>query len=228
MQQSSIQRRISVPVIVQLQRFHEARRCFSQNTGGGAGAEHHEAFLKQMQELQAERDTLFGFTDDDRNGWANNSKDHQFDHSFLDEINQARDKHYSSSSDATQSDTSELSDIAETQLPDTNNNKNNNHDGFAGLSHLSTDGTSVHMVNVGDKQVTSRVAVAQSIVILPHAVIKAFHKKENVHDLVGPKGPIFATAKVAGIMAAKYVFVCLPASAFLRDSLTFGLMFLMT
>jgi hypothetical protein len=193
--------------VVHLQPYQEARRFFSRK----GGQEHHEEFLKQIQELQSERETLFGFTDDDRNGWTN-SKDHQFDESFLEKMNQARDHQFSDTTSPSLSsgaDKKSESDIADTvpvqdsaSFDDANNNA-----GFAGLSHLSTDGTSVHMVNVGDKKVTARVAVAQSKVILPDAVIKAFVQldKENNADLVGPKGPIFATAKVAGILAAKYV-----------------------
>jgi MoaC family len=191
-----------------LQRDQTAWRCFSQKNKGGT--EHHEEFLKQMQELQAERDTLFGFTDDDRSGWSK-SKGHQFDPSFLNEINQARDDHFSndaSSSLSVLADYGSGADSEETikvQNSTILENDNSNNAGFAGLSHLSTDGTSIHMVHVGEKKVTSRVAVAQSKVILPDAVIKALvHDTRNV-DLVGPKGPIFATAKVAGIMAAKYV-----------------------
>jgi MoaC family len=199
----------------------QAMRCFSQKTTGTTGAEQqHAEFLKQMQELQAERDTLFGFNDSDRNAWASVSKDHQFDRSFLDEINQARRDHHDSSADTMLSDTrsAESSDIEATTLSAETKKNNDNNVGYAGLSHLSTDGTSVRMVNVGDKQVTSRVAVAQSQVLLPDIVIQAFRRRrpppDNAlyDDLVGPKGPIFATAKVAGIMAAKYVFFFLPTA----------------
>lgn len=206
----SLARSASVADALHLRRYQqEVRRCFSQK----GGQEHYEEFLKQMQELQSERETLFGFTDDDRNGWTN-SKDHQFDQSFLEEINQARHHQFTDTASPSLSSGADMkshSDIAETvtvqdspSFDDANDNV-----GFAGLSHLSTNGASVHMVNVGDKKVTARVAVAQSKVILPDAVLKAFVQQDNMGnhdaDLVGPKGPIFATAKVAGIMAAKYV-----------------------
>ena len=55
------------------------------------------------------------------------------------------------------------------------------------------------MVDVGDKQITEREAVARSIVSLPGEIIEQF--KDN--DIHTKKGPVFQTATLAGIMAAK-------------------------
>jgi cyclic pyranopterin phosphate synthase len=82
------------------------------------------------------------------------------------------------------------------------------HESF---SHLSEDGRSIHMVDVGGKEVTARMAHAQSKVILPQSVLEAFgllgvtssSSSSSDEEMVGPKGPIFTTAKLAGIMAAK-------------------------
>ncbi|CAJ1937916.1 unnamed protein product [Cylindrotheca closterium] len=74
------------------------------------------------------------------------------------------------------------------------------------FSHVSQDGDSVHMVDVGHKQVTTRMAEAQTKVILPASVMEAFGldaTSSHKNELIGPKGPILATAKLAGIMAAK-------------------------
>mmetsp|Transcript_23733 Transcript_23733/g.58173 ORF Transcript_23733/g.58173 Transcript_23733/m.58173 type:complete len:202 (+) Transcript_23733:160-765(+) len=77
------------------------------------------------------------------------------------------------------------------------------------FSHVSQDGDSVHMVDVGHKQVTTRMAEAQTKVILPDSVMEAFgldhatSSSSQTKELIGPKGPILATAKLAGIMAAK-------------------------
>ena len=70
------------------------------------------------------------------------------------------------------------------------------------LTHLTADGKNVHMVDVGAKNVTKRVAVAESKVVFPPEVLEAFSTTQP-DEMVGPKGPIFATAKIAGIMAAK-------------------------
>jgi cyclic pyranopterin monophosphate synthase len=94
------------------------------------------------------------------------------------------------------------------------------HDAF---SHVSVDGTSVHMVDVGHKAITQRMAHARAQVELPPSVVKAFLQPppppqnnnneigvNDVQELVGPKGPIFATAKIAGIMAAKQTSSLIP------------------
>ena len=72
------------------------------------------------------------------------------------------------------------------------NNKQNNN----GFTHIDSDG-SAHMVDVGDKKTTNRVAVASSEIIM---------EKETL-DLIQnggfEKGDVLGVAKVAGIMAAK-------------------------
>ena len=53
------------------------------------------------------------------------------------------------------------------------------------------------MIDVGDKPVTRRRAVARAQVILPE------HVRARVADGTLPKGDVLAVARVAGIMAAK-------------------------
>ena len=55
------------------------------------------------------------------------------------------------------------------------------------------------MVDVGDKNVTHRVARARALVDLPPPVARQLKGDE----LISRKGPVFQTAVVAGIMAAK-------------------------
>ena len=55
------------------------------------------------------------------------------------------------------------------------------------------------MVDVSGKQVTLRTATARSVVVLPAEVLQ--HLTNG--DLVSKKGPVFQTAIIAGIMAAK-------------------------
>lgn len=64
------------------------------------------------------------------------------------------------------------------------------------LSHLDDKG-SVHMVDVGDKNVTSRIAVAEGYIEAEIATLDLVFKGEL------PKGDVIATAKLSGIMAAK-------------------------
>jgi cyclic pyranopterin phosphate synthase len=66
------------------------------------------------------------------------------------------------------------------------------------LSHLDKQGNP-NMVDVSEKQVTHRTATARSVVVLPAEVLQ--HLTNG--DLVSKKGPVFQTAIIAGIMAAK-------------------------
>ncbi len=53
------------------------------------------------------------------------------------------------------------------------------------------------MVDVSQKDETHRVAVAESTVLMSHTVLDALHNDGL------PKGDLFATARIAGIQAAK-------------------------
>jgi cyclic pyranopterin phosphate synthase len=66
------------------------------------------------------------------------------------------------------------------------------------FSHLDSNGNPA-MVDVSDKAITSRTATAQSIVILTDEIIEQF----TDGDIMTKKGPVFQTANLAGIMAAK-------------------------
>lgn len=62
------------------------------------------------------------------------------------------------------------------------------------------------MVDVGEKKVTHRVAVAQSIVVLDEEIIKQLVGD----DIQTRKGPVFQTAILAGIMGAKKTSELIP------------------
>ena len=64
------------------------------------------------------------------------------------------------------------------------------------LTHLDERGNA-QMVDVGDKQVTSRTAVATGAVYMQPATLAA------IRDGDLPKGDVLAAARIAGIMAAK-------------------------
>lgn len=66
------------------------------------------------------------------------------------------------------------------------------------LTHINDKGNPA-MVDVTEKKVTQRVAVARSIVSLPDAVL--VHLTDG--DLQTKKGSVFQVAIIAGIMAAK-------------------------
>jgi cyclic pyranopterin phosphate synthase len=66
------------------------------------------------------------------------------------------------------------------------------------FTHLGENGQPA-MVNVAAKAVTLRTAVARSIVVMPPAVLQHFADGQ----IRSPKGAVFQTAIIAGIMAAK-------------------------
>ncbi len=75
----------------------------------------------------------------------------------------------------------------------------------SGLTHLdSNDRPS--MVDVGEKEITHRIAVAQARVRLPQEVAAALRASGHRTK----KGPVFDTAIIAGVMAAKRTHELIP------------------
>ena len=74
-----------------------------------------------------------------------------------------------------------------------------------GLTHLDSDNRP-SMVDVGGKEATHRVAVAEARVQLPPNVAEAL--RESGHRT--KKGPVFDTAIIAGVMAAKRTHELIP------------------
>jgi cyclic pyranopterin monophosphate synthase len=66
------------------------------------------------------------------------------------------------------------------------------------FTHLDAAGNP-SMVDVGAKPVTRRTAKAQSIVVLDEVILQHFSND----DIQTKKGPVFQTAIIAGVMAAK-------------------------
>ncbi|MGH8211464.1 MAG: cyclic pyranopterin monophosphate synthase MoaC [Steroidobacteraceae bacterium] len=75
----------------------------------------------------------------------------------------------------------------------------------SGLTHLDSNNRPA-MVDVGAKEVTHRVAVAEARVRLPRTVARALRKSGHRTK----KGPVFDTAIVAGVMAAKRTHELIP------------------
>jgi len=71
------------------------------------------------------------------------------------------------------------------------------------LTHLDEHGAA-HMVDVSDKEMTAREAVAEAIIVLSAEAFAA------VMDGSAPKGDVLATARIAGIMAAKKTSELIP------------------
>lgn len=202
-----------------------ALRCFTSSSWGNnddnnhdnsdapSSADQHALFEQQMEEMKAEREALFGFTQEDKDGWTN-AAGHQHDASFMDLVNQAREKEAAAAEELALDDdddpvlykTDETSssagaDAASTPLVSLEDMTTKKAVSTSTLTHLTSDGKDVRMVNIGTKEVTERVAVAETKVIFPPEVLESLTTQSD--EMVGPKGPIFATAKIAGIMAAK-------------------------
>jgi cyclic pyranopterin phosphate synthase len=209
--------------------------------------DHTSIYQDVSEEQKEERELLFAFTSHERAAWGDiPTKDSM--KRLLDDIAQAREAaeaaaaaaadttktkqppppppppppldHSSTTTSTTEMDKNETTQQQSQSQPQ---QYQQHHESF---SHVSDDGNSIHMVDVGNKKVTPRMAHAQTKVLLPPSVLKAFgvvihdhdhdHDDDNnndkdsdivsstdVNELIGPKGPIFATAKIAGIMAAK-------------------------
>ncbi len=77
---------------------------------------------------------------------------------------------------------------------------------MAELSHFNAAGEA-HMVDVGDKDVTRRVAVAEGWIVMQPATL------ERVVAGAHAKGDVLGVARVAGIMAAKRTADLIPLRA---------------
>lgn len=71
------------------------------------------------------------------------------------------------------------------------------------LTHLDATGAA-HMVDVGDKAHTSREAVAEGRVVMAPETLRL------IREGLAKKGDVIATARIAGIMAAKKTHELIP------------------
>jgi cyclic pyranopterin monophosphate synthase len=76
---------------------------------------------------------------------------------------------------------------------------------FSDFTHLD-DKNQPTMVDIGDKKVSKRTAHARSIITLPPPLFSLLTGGE----ILAPKGPVFATAIIAGTMAAKKTHDIIP------------------
>jgi cyclic pyranopterin monophosphate synthase len=73
------------------------------------------------------------------------------------------------------------------------------------FTHISSSGNP-QMVDVSEKQVTARVAKAEATVFLGKEIMSLMAGEE----LITKKGPVFQTAIIAGVMAAKRTHELIP------------------
>jgi len=73
------------------------------------------------------------------------------------------------------------------------------------LTHIDGDGNP-KMVDISDKAITERIAVAESIVEVPKEVMDCLEEGE----ITTKKGPVFQTSIIAGVMGAKKTSELIP------------------
>jgi len=165
-------------------------------SGNDDAGNQHVDFEKQLLELKEERQSLFGFSQEEVSAWSTKGGNpHSHSSAFVQKIERARtaaqQQEVMTKEMAAKED--ETTTLTGTQF-----------------THLSPQGDDISMVDVGHKVPTQRVARARSGVVFPPAVMEAFEVVAATGDMVGPKGPIFATAKLAGIMGAKRTAELIP------------------
>ncbi len=78
------------------------------------------------------------------------------------------------------------------------------------LTHIDASGNPA-MVDVGDKPITSRLARARGIVVLPENVLQQLSATGDASpEIYTRKGPVFQTAIIAGTMAVKKTSELIP------------------
>ena len=148
-------------------------RAWLTTTNGGSGetlsaAEQHALFEKQMEDLKVEREAIFGFTEEDQNAWTNAGGDHKHSASFMEMIDEARrEQDFEESSGKTTT----TNPFTQQRKDSSSNLENNTLFVNNPLTHLTHDGRDVRMVDVGAKEATKRVAVAESKVVFPPEVL---------------------------------------------------------
>lgn len=152
----------------------------------------------EREEMWETRAKVYGFTSEDYAGWSNAGVNHTHDESFMAKVQAAREEQERMTVDD-YTKTKKSKPKKSRKIPISTKNENNET-----FTHLSPSGESVSMVDVGAKAATTRVAKARTHVLFPPEVVEAFRSHDgSANEMVGPKGPIFSTAKIAGIMAAK-------------------------
>jgi len=168
---------------------------------------------ERLDEMNMNRESLYDFTQEEKDSWVDvTEKSNTHSASLMEAIKKAREErnsHESERKHKSHDETINRLDVSRNKSGDDDieTRVNNTH-----FTHLSPSGDKIAMVDVGTKDITKRVARAQSVVIFPPEVMEAFglkgyeeQNKGNLYkdELIGPKGPIFATAQLAGIMGAK-------------------------
>jgi len=161
----------------------------------------HKMFKEQLQELQEEREALYAFSKEEIHHWStsvsmkSNNDDETATLQETIEKLQREAAYTNSGNDVSINNEKGSDNVSSLVIPEEDD---------SAFTHLTTSGSKATMVDVGDKAVTRRTAKARTKVWFPPEVISAFASYGGTSsEVIGPKGPIFETARLAGIMGAK-------------------------
>lgn len=197
---------------------------------------HIKPFLENgmsMEERNEERDLIYNFTPEETQAWAKNAANTQslpfakMDSNLMNAIHQVRaardayeDEQQKQMQDMQSSFLKEYTAKSGKDTPISNEDVPILQKTLY-FTHLNEKGDQVSMVDVGHKTITRRVAKARSIVYLPPEVMDAFaasrssstssnSNNSSAKEMMSTKGPIFSTARIAGIMGAKRTCELIP------------------
>ncbi|GFH55355.1 hypothetical protein CTEN210_11831 [Chaetoceros tenuissimus] len=171
-----------------------------------------------IEEMNADREAIYNFSKEEKAAWGSNSIDKVYNQEFLDAVAKAREAKAIYEKTLNQDLDQKMQDIANEAKSEYNSSNSNveaveeeikdthiSNESSQPFTHLNSSGDQASMVDVGHKIVTRRTAKARSTVLFPPSVMSALgiNTTSENHEMIGKKGPIFSTAKIAGIMASK-------------------------
>ena len=166
-----------------------------------------------VEEMNRDREAIYAFTEEEKTAWGSAGNSQPLSSEFLNAVKKARQAkeiyEKSMEKDVEDKMSSFVQEAVNEQQHENSVNSSEN-EGSINISsqpftHLNKQGDQVCMVDVGHKKVTRRTAVARSAVVFPPEVMDAFGitSDDGRDEMIGKKGPIFSTARLAGIMGAK-------------------------
>ena len=142
------------------------------------------------EEAYAEREALYGFTDEEREAWTTTGDG---------DGGRTADEYFARLAGVRRA----VGNPPPSHPPSSSSSSSSSSSPF---SHLNPREDGAVMVDVGGKVPSPRIAIARSVVVFPPEVMSAFQLiggGKETREMIGPKGPIFETARIAGIMGAK-------------------------
>jgi cyclic pyranopterin phosphate synthase len=168
-----------------------------------------------LEEMNQNREAMYAFTVEEKTAWGSSASKQALSSEFLVAVKKAKEanaEYEQTLEEGMEDKRRAIVEEAEHHMLQMEKSEKvgenviiDNDESDQPFTHLNNNGDQVSMVDVGNKEVTRRVAVARSSVVFPPEVMNAFGITKNGgnHEMIGKKGPIFSTARLAGIMGAK-------------------------